>query len=358
MRPVPEVDGATSIQVATLRLAESGVGMVAVTREGRFIGIVSDKELMHAYGEAVDRNSAVIEIARDTPTIKPYESAAQAVRMLDQERFGAIVVVDDDNRPVGLLNAACFWGLNLDPPRPGMVGGMATPLGVYLTTGSIRSGANPWALALTGATMFVIFLAGRLMVIGGLELLEKRGVLVPDSALGAFDIIPLAFLLLAFRLSPISGIHAAEHQVVHAIERDEPLALEIVKRMPRVHPRCGTNIAVGATLFLLIAETPWIPLADLRLLVAIIVAAFFWRPVGNWVQNFLTTRPASDKQLLNGIAAGEELLMAYATGRLSRPSPLVRLINSGILHVISGSFAAYGIFYLLATLLGFDASKV
>jgi uncharacterized protein YqhQ len=36
--------------------------------------------------------------------------------------------------------------------------------------------------------------------------------------------------------------------VVHAIERGEPLLAESVRAMPRVHPRCGTNIVAAAFL--------------------------------------------------------------------------------------------------------------
>jgi uncharacterized protein YqhQ len=42
--------------------------------------------------------------------------------------------------------------------------------------------------------------------------------------------------------------------VVHAIERGEPLVLEVVRRMPRVHPRCGTNLVAGIALFLGLAN--------------------------------------------------------------------------------------------------------
>src|SRR5262249_42286314 len=150
--------------------------------------------------------------------------------------------------------------------RPQTVGGMATPFGVYLTTGTIGAGAKGWALVATGVVMALMF-----CVIGGIALHVDNAILahyikelndahvkkaIADVKIDNFShlvesisqvVTFLAFLII-FRLLPLSGIHAAEHKVVHAIERGEELTRENVRRMPRVHPRCGTNLVVGLSL--------------------------------------------------------------------------------------------------------------
>jgi hypothetical protein len=166
--------------------------------------------------------------------------------------------------------------------------------------------------------------------------------------------VPLALFLLAMRALPLAGTHAAEHQVVHAIERGEELDARIVSRMPRVHPRCGTNVAAGASLFLGIAMTPWTPYLELRLLAAALVTLTMWRRLGSWIQLNVTTKPPSAQQLMGGIAAGHQLLERFARVRVGYPTLGMRIWNSGMLHVMAGSLLVFGFVQLLSRLLGVD----
>ena len=135
--------------------------------------------------------------------------------------------------------------------------------------------------------------------------------------------------------------------VVHAMEREEELRPEIVRRMPRVHPRCGTNIAAGASLFLGFFSASWIESSELRLLVAALVTVFFWRPLGSFLQRYFTTRRPNDRQLAGGIRAGEMLLAAHARSSRAKGSPALRIWNSGMLHVMAGSVLTLGVVYAL-----------
>ena len=47
------------------------------------------------------------------------------------------------------------------------------------------------------------------------------------------NLLALTLFLLLMRVSRLAGYHAAEHQTVHAMERNETLVPEIVCRMPR-----------------------------------------------------------------------------------------------------------------------------
>ena len=205
----------------------------------------------------------------------------------------------------------------------------------------------------TGFLLFVVFLATSYMG-HGLTLLFPA---VSKTAQGSFwlgEVAPLVLFLLSFRLLPLAGIHAAEHKVVHAIERGEPLVPEVLKRMPRVHPRCGTNLAVGMSLFVGIWNLEWIHDTNLRLLAAGIVTLGAWRPLGGIIQHFVTTRPPNDRHIAMGIRAGEELLDRYALERGKPPSFLRRLYASGMLHALVGSLIGAAIYVGISTLGGWD----
>ncbi|HVL39822.1 MAG TPA: DUF1385 domain-containing protein, partial [Fimbriimonadaceae bacterium] len=192
----------------------------------------------------------------------------------------------------------------------------------------------------TGASLFSMFLLGSILA-------DQTLRLAPASWGQMFVPLQLAFFLLAMRLLPISGIHAAEHKVVHAIEREEELRPEIVSRMPRVHPRCGTNLAAGVSLFLGLGGAHWIPDQQLRLLVAALATLALWRPLGSALQLYVTTRPPTKKHIEMGIRAGRELLEKYRASDGRRASIPIRIWNTGILHVMTGSTLCYLFAYAL-----------
>jgi hypothetical protein len=72
-------------------------------------------------------------------------------------------VVDDAQRPVGLVSALELWPRHRKPERPAVVGGMATPFGVYLTSGNVSAGAPWWGLMATGAAMFLMLVTGEIV---------------------------------------------------------------------------------------------------------------------------------------------------------------------------------------------------
>ena len=252
-----------------------------------------------------------------------------------------------------------------DPPR---LGGMATPLGVYLHDGVSSGGAGFWGLFLTGVTMSGLILLAQAGAHGlareaSLHLpgLARWGMRLPVglqmwlAAVSPWLPLPLVFLLL--RLVPMSGTHAAEHQVVHCVERSGRLVPESVRAMPRVHPRCGTNLFVGFTLFLLAflavfcaAEAGGWPLLDAVSLSAMLAgpaALLFWRRVGGWFQQWFATRPATDAQIAGAIRAAEEVL-ARRRSWLERGMPLRfawgrRLWAMGLAQLLLGYLAVYGL---------------
>ncbi|MEA2552398.1 MAG: hypothetical protein QOJ65_574 [Fimbriimonadaceae bacterium] len=342
MRPIPRVWPTATVGTAAAEIRDSGLPAVAVTEGYMYVGLVTQASLAAAMAQGIQPADAV-EMAFDTTAIPlpPYAPGERALEILSGGQTTAIPVVDDYGRLMGVVTPADLYPKRDRPPHPGMVGGMATPFGVYLTTGTIRAGASNMALVTTGMVLFTSLMAAN--IIGGYAATFSfhHGWRIPSFAFDAF--IYLLFLG-TFRLLPLSGIHGAEHKVVHAIERGEELTRENVRRMPRVHPRCGTNFAVGASLFMGIAAAKWlIPLGDFQPFVALVATLIFWRPIGSLVQYWVTTKEPTDKQLDMGIRSGEELLHSYASGQTGSRSLPARIWNSGMLHVISGSVFMLGV---------------
>ena len=232
---------------------------------------------------------------------------------------------------------------------------MATPLGVYLTTGAVSGGAGTVALLLMGLTMFTVHLlcqglgeaasASWTAAFG-----DPLRAFAPPLRMALAEVLPylthIGLFLLLLRLSPIAGYHAAEHQVVHAIERSEPLVLETVRDMPRVHPRCGTNLVAGMLILLVVGYGLNPFLFEGSFLLSALLAFVYWRSLGGWLQQHFTTRPATDRQIESGIRAARELLEQHGRAPYAPGRPPLRLWRMGFLQIMSGSFIGLGLFHL------------
>lgn len=353
MRPTHFVAPEDSIRRAAAEMRLNGSELIPVAREGVLVGVFNERILAQVLGDDRDLAEPVSEVMDEIETIRPYDSGAEALRRLAEPGVNTLIVVDDRKVVRGLISATDLVPRRRMPPRPAVVGGMATPFGVYLTNGAVKGGASGFALMCTGAVMFVLLVGALNLTKFAMPAILSFG--IPASAQdGILSVLTPMLFLLFMRLIPLSGTHAAEHQVVHALERGEDLVPEIVRRMPRVHPRCGTNFAAGASIFVAtfgfqgIPGLPWVQNDEYRLIIACAVTLFFWRKVGSVLQEFVTTRPANDKQLQNGIRAAEELLDSFARASVTTPSIPQRIWNSGFLHVMAGSSIMAGIVSFLS----------
>ena len=308
------------------------------------------------------------EIAAETK-IAAETSLQDALDTLRRSNRPALPLHDREGRLVAVLSRP---EAALPLPAPPRLGGMATPLGVYLHDGVSSGGAGFWGLLLTGMTMSVLALTAQIAAhtvshlvsvhVPALGAWERRlpfGLPLWLSAISPW--LPLPFVFLLLRLIPLSGIHAAEHQVVHCIERREPLTVGTVRTMPRVHPRCGTNIFAGFTLFLIsflgifcITQVQHWQLLDSVTLAAMLsgpLTLIYWCRVGGWVQQWLATRPATDPQIAGAIFAAEQVLSRRQRlqGRRQRFVPLRRIWTMGLAQILLGYAVVIG-FLTLAEL--------
>jgi hypothetical protein len=304
--------------------------------------------------------------------IGPQATLAEALdRLRDSDMAAAPIIDDATGQVVGFLSRApvavqVLPGPALEAGPPPRIGGMATPLGVYLTDGVSSGGADFWGLFLTGLVLCGLGIAAQVITSAALRYGAHTTAFVLQASLDeghpqsvwrawaaqSISLLPLPVVFLMIRLIPLSGTHAAEHQVVHCVERGAPLRCEIVRTMPRVHPRCGTNLFTGFMLFLIAFLGTFLALRDQEMSagdsasVAVMVAAFFaailWRRVGGWIQQWLVTRPATDLQIAGAIKAAEELLARRRTRGADASERLVlirRIWYMGLIQVSIGYLA-------------------
>jgi CBS domain-containing protein len=269
--------------------------------------------------------------------------------LLTLERYNAaaLPVIDDSGFYRGMISRADVIAALGQQVRPPVVGGMATPLGVWLTTGSLTGGVPALGLFLSGMVLSacqafsdIVLLFGLSFANGDWAKMFASGRLGVNSDAGGWLNLVVTFLqalifLLALRALPMSGIHAAEHQTVWAIEKGLPLTPENVGKMPRAHPRCGTNLmALMGLILIIFAHLP--DFDPMSIVLALLFVFLTWRRFGSALQEYLTTRPASRKQLESGIRAGEEILRKYQEQPHVPHSFGMRLFNSGLVLSVVG----------------------
>ncbi len=288
-------------------------------------------------------------------------SLENALLALDRYDVNALPVIDGVEGYKGMISRADVVAALGEQIRPPVVGGMATPLGVWLTTGTVNGGAPALGLALSGVVLAVCQFASQATITLALAFFRPQwatlfasgqlsSATTGNNNFNTLATIAQSLLFLVFlRLIPMAGVHAAEHQTVWAIEKGLPLRPEIVAKMPRAHPRCGTNlVALGGLTTILMSHLP--NYEPETILLALLFVFFFWRNFGEALQNVFTTRPANRKQLESGIRAGQEVLAKYQQNPHEVAGFGSRLLNSGIAY---SAFGMIGTLWILSFLQDF-----
>jgi len=325
-------------------------------QDGMVVGMI-DEETLLSVSLNSHRELQVGDLMRPVVSpISPDTPLSYAAWLMKSQGLPALPIVGMDGKLRGMVTRADVVSALLRGLRPQRIGGMATPFGVYLTTGTHRGGVGDFALVTTGFVMAACLVLARVLVLTGLFFVDvfsrpifgtlyRSGFFTPYlTGLGVppftflLDIMPWVEILLFFvlmKLLPLTGYHGAEHQVVHAIEQGEDLTPEAVSRMPLEHPRCGTNLAA---LFILVSTALISNISISAKIALVVAAAFFWRQLGMWLQRIFTVKRPKPHQLRSGLKAGEELLMRFQHQPF-RPLPLIGQIwNMGFLQVLSGAW--------------------
>ena len=104
---IPAVDEGATISQALVEMTAKGLGMTAVVDDGnRIRGIFTDGDLRRTLDRGVDlHETPVTEVM--TPggvTTRPERLAAEALKLMEENKINALLVVDEENRLTGALN--------------------------------------------------------------------------------------------------------------------------------------------------------------------------------------------------------------------------------------------------------------
>ena len=104
---LPRVRRGTSLRDALLEMTQKGLGMTVVLEEdGRLAGIFTDGDLRRTLDKGIDVRQALIDDVM-TPhgkTARAEMLAAEALKIMEDYKINALVVVDGLDNPVGALN--------------------------------------------------------------------------------------------------------------------------------------------------------------------------------------------------------------------------------------------------------------
>ncbi len=305
------------------------------------------------------------QLLSDFPRLVAGSTLAHAQMHFAQHPCAYIPLVDFQGRYTGFCaSRQRLIDFMSGHPRPVRIGGLATPLGVYMTSGAYTAGAGWQGLIATGLLFGVVAHVLDLWILVVYSALTAVFPVLAHMGEGLQLTIDtglmLCTLLMLLRLSPMSGLHAAEHMTINAIERDLPVTLPVVRQQSRAHPRCGTNLMVLLAglqlvgLFLYTSGHAMNPLGQwLYGLGGLALVWKNWQRVGIWLQTHFTTQVPTDAQLESGLKAGRELLEQYRLRPHAYPGFWPRLWHSGMITMaISFAASAWVIQRLLDALWG------
>ncbi len=104
---IPRVKPDAALFDALFEITRAGKGMTTVVDDdGRLLGIFTDGDLRRTLDHEVDLRKTPISAVmnRKCTTVRPGILAAECLRIMEDRKINGLVVVDDDNRPVGVLN--------------------------------------------------------------------------------------------------------------------------------------------------------------------------------------------------------------------------------------------------------------
>jgi len=104
---VPKVISGTLICDALLEITRKGLGVTAIVDNDNVVqGIFTDGDLRRALDRAADLNATPIDelMTRDCTLVSPGLLAAEALQIMEDGKFSALLVVDDNKHLIGALN--------------------------------------------------------------------------------------------------------------------------------------------------------------------------------------------------------------------------------------------------------------
>ncbi|GMQ96507.1 MAG: KpsF/GutQ family sugar-phosphate isomerase [Gammaproteobacteria bacterium] len=104
---VPSVRSGVTLSEAMVEMTKKGIGVTAILdHEQRVIGIFTDGDLRRTLEKQVDIRVKIVDdvMIRDCKTAQRHLLAAEGLRIMQQHKVGALLIVDDEHRLEGAMN--------------------------------------------------------------------------------------------------------------------------------------------------------------------------------------------------------------------------------------------------------------
>lgn len=104
---LPQVQRGTLLKDALLEMSRKGLGMTVVREsDGRLAGVFTDGDLRRSLDRNIDVHTTLIDEVMTVhgKTARAEMLAAEALKIMEDHKISALVVVDTLDQPVGALN--------------------------------------------------------------------------------------------------------------------------------------------------------------------------------------------------------------------------------------------------------------
>ena len=106
-KEVPVVKEDTPMREVVLEISQKGFGATAVVNsKGQLVGIITDGDLRRFVQRGGDFNRELAKdvMTRNPKTAKIEELATEALKRMEKHKITVLIVVDDENRPIGIIH--------------------------------------------------------------------------------------------------------------------------------------------------------------------------------------------------------------------------------------------------------------
>ena len=104
---LPQVARGTPLRDSLMEMTRKGLGMTAIVEaDGRLAGIFTDGDLRRTLDRDIDIRQATIDdvMTLHGKTVRSDMLAAEALKIMEDNKIGALIVVDGNDYPVGAFN--------------------------------------------------------------------------------------------------------------------------------------------------------------------------------------------------------------------------------------------------------------
>lgn len=103
---VPVVQHTAKIKDALVEMSLKGLGMTAVVNNKKLVGLFTDGDLRRILDEKIDiHQDGISSVMNVNPTVAvPVMLAAEALKIMEDKKINGLVIVDENNYPIGAMN--------------------------------------------------------------------------------------------------------------------------------------------------------------------------------------------------------------------------------------------------------------